>query len=137
MNSIAKKLVSQMYEDEQHSKYAEATLVKVTLQGNVEDIALLNAIAERFGQTRFSISRELLQNVMLDMFLALTPEDQQALALKADAEITEHKKKVGFTQFFETNAAGTFENESGYWRGFAAIAAKSAAKRLESEGGAQ
>ena len=131
MNSIAKNLVSQMYDDEEHSKVAEATLVKVTLQGNVEDIAMLNAIAERFGQTRFAISRELLQSVILEMFLALRFEDQKALAVKADAEITEHKKKVGFKDFFETNSAGTFENESGYWRGYASAVEISAKKRAE------
>jgi len=136
MNSIAKNLVSQMYDDEEHSKVAEATLVKVTLQGNIEDIAMLNAIAERFGQTRFAISRELLENVMIEMFMALKPDDQQALAIKADAEITEHKKKVGFTNFFETNAAGTFNDESGHWRGWAASIA-AAAKKREAEGGAQ
>lgn len=131
MNSISKNLISQMYDDEEHSKVAEATLVKVTLQGNIEDIAMLNAIAERFGQTRFAISRELFENIMIDMFLALRPEDQQALAVKADAEITEHKKKVGFKDFFETNAAGTFENESGHWRGWAAASANSAKERAK------
>jgi hypothetical protein len=131
MTTIAKKLIEQLYEDEAYNRMTEATLVKVTLQGNVEDIAMMNAIAERFGQTRFALSREILNNVIMEMFLTLSPSDQLSLSVKADAEITEHKKKVGFTDFFETNAAGTFEDESGHWRGFAAICEISRKKKAE------
>ena len=47
MTTIGKKLIEDLYEDEAHNRMTEATLVKVTLQGNVEDIAMMNAIAER------------------------------------------------------------------------------------------
>lgn len=131
MTTIGKKLIEELYEDEAHNRMTEATLVKVTLQGNVEDIAMMNAIAERFGQTRFALSREILNNVIMEMFFTLSASDQKALSAKADAEITEHKKKAGFTEFFETNAAGKFEGESGHWRGWAALCEISSKKQAE------
>lgn len=115
-----KELISNFYDQESSMHVGESLFAKVTLQGQVEDIAMLNAIVERFGATRFELSRTIIHNAVLEMFHALSPSDQAALSVKADAEITDHMKKAGFKEFFQYGAAGTFENESGHWREYSA-----------------
>lgn len=97
--------------DQEESLYS-----KVTLQGRIEDIAMLNAISERFSTTRFELSKTILANAVSEMYHHLSDSDKESLALKADQEITAHLKKAGFTDFFEYGAAGSFKDESGYWR---------------------
>lgn len=125
MNLTNASLIESFYDMENDMDLQESLLTKVTLQGRVEDIAMLNAISERFGQTRFSISRQILANAVAEMFSALSEHDQAALSVKADLEITEHMKKAGFSNFFEYGAAGSFENESGHWRTRSALNASS------------
>lgn len=121
-------MIEHFYDLENDMDLQESLLTKVTLQGRVEDIAMLNAISERFGQTRFSLSREILNRAVSEMFFALSPDDQKALSVKADLEITEHMKKAGFSNFFEYGAAGSFKNESGHWRTRSALIASSNSK---------
>jgi hypothetical protein len=101
--------------------HEESLYSKVTLQGRVEDIAMLNAISERFSTTRFELSKTILRNAVAEMYFNLSDSDKQLLSAKADDEITSHMKKAGFTSFFEYGAAGNFENESGYWRNHYAL----------------
>lgn len=121
-------LINNFYEQENSMEAGESLLAKVTLQGRVEDIAMLNAIVERFGATRFELSRTIIHNAVHEMFHALSEADQAALSVKADAEITDHMKKAGYTDFFEYGAAGNFENESGHWRNHVALNSGSVAK---------
>lgn len=121
-------LINNFYEQENSMEAGESLLAKVTLQGRVEDIAMLNAIVERFGATRFELSRTIIHNAVHEMFHALSEADQAALSVKADAEITDHMKKAGYTDFFEYGAAGNFENESGHWRNHVALNSGSIAK---------
>lgn len=128
MQCSNKELISNFYEQENNMEAGESLLAKVTLQGRVEDIAMLNAIVERFGATRFELSRTIIHNAVLEMFHALSQADQAALSVKADGEITEHMKKAGFKDFFEYGAAGNFENESGHWRNYCALNSGDVAK---------
>lgn len=122
------ELINNFYDAENSMEHGESLLAKVTLQGHIEDIAMLNAIVERFGATRFELSRTIIHNAVLEMFHALSQSDQAALSVKADAEITDHMKKAGFKEFFEYGAAGNFENQSGHWRNYVALNSGDVAK---------
>jgi hypothetical protein len=115
------ELIQHFYEVETMVDHEESLYSKVTLQGRVEDIAMLNAISERFSTTRFELSKTILRNAVAEMYFNLSDSDKQLLSAKADDEITSHMKKAGFTSFFEYGAAGNFENESGYWRNHYAL----------------
>lgn len=115
------ELIQHFYEVETMVDHEESLYSKVTLQGRVEDIAMLNAISERFSTTRFELSKTILRNAVAEMYFNLSDSDKQLLSVKADDEITSHMKKAGFTSFFECGAAGNFENESGYWRNHYAL----------------
>lgn len=115
------ELIKHFYEVETMVDREESLYSKVTLQGRIEDIAMLNAISERFDTTRFELSKTILRNAVLEMFSHLSDADKSALSEKADQEITAHMKKAGFTSFFEYGAAGTFDDQSGYWRNHYAL----------------
>ncbi len=128
MQCSNQELINSFYDAENNMEHVESLLTKVTLQGRVEDIAMLNAIVERFGATRFELSRTIIHNAVLEMFHALSQPDQAALSVKADAEITDHMKKAGYKDFFEYGAAGNFENQSGHWRNYVALNSGDVAK---------
>jgi hypothetical protein len=115
------ELIQHFYEVETMVDREESLYSKVTLQGRIEDIAMLNAISERFDTTRFELSKTIIRNAVAEMFHHLSDSDKADLSLKADNEITAHMKKAGFVNFFEYGAAGNFENESGYWRNHYAL----------------
>lgn len=117
MNQTAlKQLIETFYEAESDMTVQETQLVKFSLQASIEDTAMLNALCERFNVSRYSLSKEIVHNAVAEMFSALSDEDKAKLAAKADAETTEHLKKVGYTMFNSYGAAGEFENESAHWR---------------------
>jgi hypothetical protein len=115
------ELIQHFYEVETMVDHEESLYSKVTLQGRIEDIAMLNAISERFSTTRFELSKTIIRNAVAEMYFNLSDADKQLLSAKADDEITSHMKKAGFTDFFEYGAAGNFENECGYWRNHYAL----------------
>ena len=115
------EMIESFYDAEVDMEHQDTMLVKFSIQASVQDVAMLNAICERFGTSRYAIGKDMVANAVTEMFSALTPDDSTALAAKADAEITEHMKKNGYTEFFEYGAAGTFNNECGHWRNNAAL----------------
>ena len=92
-SSVGYELTQVLYgKREPRVKYAKNKKVSVNLRLRVSDLALLDAIAEKYGRTRAWIITYLLETDIERMFDAITPfEDspQAQLAVLVDEQISE------------------------------------------------
>lgn len=95
--------------------YETLRQVKFTAQAAIEDLAMLDAVAARFGKTRATFTTDIIRNAATELFSALTDADKLKVAEVADTAIAEHMVKAGCT-WTETGALGTLENQTAHWR---------------------
>lgn len=100
--------------------YETLRQVKFTAQAAIEDLAMLDAVAARFGKTRATFTTDIIRNAASELFSALTDADKLKVAEVADAAIAEHMVKAGCT-WTETGALGQLENQTAHWRQLVAL----------------
>lgn len=87
--------IEELYEDEVHAEFREATMRTVSFNFPAEDACMLAAIAKRFGRSTAAFGGELFAEHVRELFLALTPEDRRACAAEADAEQARYEESKG------------------------------------------
>lgn len=102
--------------------YETLRQVKFTSQAAIEDLAMLDAVAARFGKTRATFTTDIIRNAATELFSALTDADKLKVAEVADTAIAEHMVKAGCT-WTETGALGHLENQTAHWRQLVALKA--------------
>ena len=125
------KTIENLYEMEEFVNHEDQQTTKITVKVPVETATMFNAIAARFGASRFSLIEPILKEAAEDMFHALNEEDRKNLSKAADNETTEIMSKIGITQT-SVGIAGNYENECSHWREIDALRAHLEAKREES-----
>ena len=114
-----KELIEQFYYDEKQKALEDESLIvnqAVTVRFNVAHACMLSALSRRFGETRASIMKRLIEAETVKMFDALSDKDKQVLALEADKEMTSFMLDAGHT-ISSAGIEGSFENEWSEWRG--------------------
>jgi hypothetical protein len=120
------ELIEQLYfarEQAAFQEEEEATrVIKFTAQANVQDLAMLDAVAAAFGQTRAAFTIELIHEAALELFHALNSIDGQIVAQQADKSIAEHYAKSGVNFFSEEYKQAVIS----HWARYAAAPVKGA-----------
>lgn len=108
--------IEELYEDEVHAEFREATMRTVSFNFPAEDACMLAAIAKRFGRSTAAFGGELFAQHVRELFLALTPEDRRACAAEADAEQTRYEESKGIKTTSINGEPGCH-----HWKGYADI----------------
>jgi uncharacterized protein YegJ (DUF2314 family) len=117
MNSLT-QLIEIFYTEEamnDERSYETLRQVKFTAQATIEDLAMLDAVAARFGKTRATFTTEIIRNAAIELFSVLTDSDKLKVAEAADTSIAEHMVKAGCT-WTEVGFLGRLENQTTHWR---------------------
>lgn len=112
-NVDAKALVEMFYQSENDRD--GVVNQSVTVRMDVAHACMLNAMSRRFGQSRASIMKHLIETETVKMFDHLSPQDKEALATEADKEMTEIMLQSGH-RIETVCAAGSFKDEWSEWR---------------------
>ena len=67
----------------------------MSVKTSVATSSLLNVLSERFEQSRYAFSGQILEDFALDLLLSLNENDRDELAKKADEGTTSLLKKKG------------------------------------------
>ncbi len=100
--------------------YETLRQVKFTAQAAIEDLAMLDAVAARFGKTRATFTTDIIRNAAAELFSALTDADKLKVAEVADTAISEHMVKAGCT-WTEVGSFGELQNQTAHWRQLVAL----------------
>lgn len=110
-----KQRIEDLYYMEASQEIDESQYVSVSFKIKADTAHMLSAIAERFSSNRHVFGGEILDQVCMEMFQALTPEDRTELAERADKGVTEQMLKAGH-QVEGMDVNGPYKNE---WRNWA------------------
>ena len=118
------KLIEEFYNDEDYEDQVVSQTTKVSFSGKITDIALIDAVAARFGKTRTAILSDLINTTALQMFISLRDEDRLAISKDADLASTAMLEKKGITQTYagvglEDGKTSTTEDMT--WRSLGAM----------------
>jgi len=114
------EIIEGFYEAENMDACYEVESTKITVKLSVDSAAMFNAIASRFGNSRFQLLEAHFDTLATEMFNSLSDSDKEKLSKIADKEATEVLKKQGMKTWMTSGAAGTFENENATWRNYLA-----------------
>lgn len=92
-----KLYVDELYEREFDIQINEASISKITIRCTVDSAAMFNAIANRFGITRFELLEPFLNDLSRQLFISLHEEDILEIAKAADIEATKILQSQGVT----------------------------------------
>ncbi len=84
MDNKAKALISQFYQEEEQKAQFEKSFSQVNVSLKESDIAMLEAIASRFGTSKEALAREALSGAIYNMFEALDSKERKSIAKEAD-----------------------------------------------------
>ena len=115
------EIVENSYEAEDDYAGYEVHSTKITVKLSVDAACMFNAIAARFGNTRFQLLESHFDALATEMFNALSDSDKAKLSSIADLEATDILKKQGLKTWMVAGAAGKFENENATWRNYLAL----------------
>lgn len=90
-------LIEGFYDSENSDGYREATSMTFSITMQLEHWAMLKAISNRFGVTSSGILARHCEELVNQMFNALTPEDKRICADSAESFAVEHAAKKGIT----------------------------------------
>lgn len=90
-------------------------LQTVTTKFDTPSVSMAEAIAERFGETRISILRNVIEMGIHQLFLSFDSETRKDLASVADEKTTKFMLSKG-ARITTVHAIGSFENEWSDWR---------------------
>jgi|TARA_B100001063_G_scaffold110326_1_gene102989 hypothetical protein len=123
INALASKFIENLYIEEamrdNPTDEIPNTKRKMSLTAPIETVLMFDAIAARFGKTRTQLIEPALELYAEQLFLSLNDSDRESLAASVDSLCTENLPEG--LEIKSINAAGTFENEVGHWRGFNAL----------------
>ena len=125
------EIIEGFYEAENMNASNEVESTKITVKLSVDSAAMFNAIASRFGNSRFQLLEAHFDTLATQMFNSLSDSDKEELSKIADKEATEVLKKQGLKTWMTSGAAGTFENENATWRNYLALSKTSFASESE------
>lgn len=125
------EIVEGSYEAEHDYAGYEVHSTKISVKLSVDAACMFNAIAARFGNTRFKLLESHFDALATEMFNALSDSDKEKLSNTADMEATDILIKQGLSEFTCAGAAGTFENENATWRNYLALSKTSFASESE------
>lgn len=102
---VAKEIIAYHYNQELEGEPVEPMDVNFTVKAGADDVAMLNAIAARFGTDRIKLIYPAIHKITVEMFMALNEKDRDAVAATADRETVEMLRKRGFNpvQFENTD----------------------------------
>jgi hypothetical protein len=109
--SFNDKIIDELYESEVDQAVRELENVKFTASVEINDLAVIDAIASRFNITRTQLVRDVLHESSLRLFMGLKNEDKLVVGQNADAAIDEHIKK----------SSVEYESFGGRWESYAKI----------------
>jgi len=111
----AQNLINQFYKNEQEENALDAReLAGFTVRTKLDTAHMLQAISDRFNEPRSRLAADLLEDAVLEMFKALTPDDRSQLAAKADELTTAEMLKRGYTSE-TTDHRGKTQDTFGGW----------------------
>jgi len=120
LNQLASKIINDLYIEEAMKNNPPEELTpyhkrKMSLTAPITTVFMFDAIAARFGKTRIELLEPALELYAEQLFLSLSDSDRDLISQEVDSLCTEHLPEGIQTK--SINAAGTFENEVGHWRG--------------------
>lgn len=99
--------VKHRYQIEEHMEdnvaYREASSMNFSLRMPAEQLALFDALAQRFGESRNSLASEILGRFAKDAFAELCKADRRKVAEKADDFGKAYFDKLGITGYDRTH----------------------------------
>lgn len=123
INALASNFIQNLYTEEAMKENPTDEILntkrKMSLTAQIETVFMFDAIAARFGKTRIELIEPALELYAEELFLSLNDSDRESIAASVDSLCTENIPEG--VQIKSMNAAGTFENEIGHWRGFNAL----------------
>lgn len=118
------QFIQDQYRLEIEEEYREQTTRTITVTFTADKACMFAAIAKRFGKSVSAFGGEVFEPAVIEMFLALSPEDRLAVATETDLELTRYLESKGIKR---TNDEGG--NESLTWRRYAQICNQHDAER--------
>ncbi|MGQ2259154.1 hypothetical protein ACS9BE_24210 [Salmonella enterica] len=90
-------------------------LQTITTKFDTPSVSMAEAIAERFGETRIAVLRNVIEQGLKDLYSSFDENTRKELAEVADAKTTKYmlSKGASITSF---GGCGKFENEWSNWR---------------------
>lgn len=107
--------IEDQYRMEIEYEHRDSMQKTVSFNFPAEDACMLAAIAKRFGKSTAAFGGELYASTVRELFIGLGPEDREALAVEADAEVTRYADSKGISI---TSNDGEGAN---HWRTYARI----------------
>lgn len=105
-NEAAKKMVDNLFHAEAEGEYQEALNTTISVKVLVTTAAMLTALSELFGQSRYSFTGEILEDFTADLFVNLPEATRKEIAIKADKISTELLAKQGISCTRDDGVAG-------------------------------
>ena len=99
MTNASKNLINTLYLYEDEPLLKETSTTKITVRAPFDVVAMFTCLSARFDINRFDLIEPVLKEAVQDMFLSLTPSDQEIIAKQADDETVNLMKKAGITSF--------------------------------------
>jgi predicted transcriptional regulator len=87
------QIVDELYRRDMEEAMSEIENQPVTIRLRATHVQMLQAMAERFSQSRSALSAELLEHAVEQVFALLDPKDRESLAGKADEAYTAYAKE--------------------------------------------
>lgn len=97
VSDLAKTIISEYYDSLGSIAAHEAMTVRFTAQLNYEDLALIDAVASRFSDTRANLVGEILSNMAMELFLAIPKDERKSIAEVAATNCKTHEEKNNFS----------------------------------------
>lgn len=116
-NEAAKRMVDTLIQVKDEGEYQEAMNTTISVKVLVTTSAMLTALSELFGQSRYSFTGEILEDFTADLFVNLPPETRKEIAIKADKISTELLEKQGLKITRSDGVEGdtTWQTANEYW----------------------
>ncbi|MNE33692.1 hypothetical protein D3C80_1273780 [compost metagenome] len=101
--------IHEQYQIEAENEHREAMYRTVTLNFSAEDACMLAAIAKRFGKSTAAFGGDVYAGTVHQLFVGLSQEDRESLAVEADAEYVRYAESKGVT------VRWVGDDQRGYW----------------------